>query len=280
MEVRQGVHDLGRVDPWQASLERSLARRGKLPCSIPSRIDQHVARPRTPDDRRRGRRRIDESSRLAHNSLGISTLALLLATAVSAFGGGTRASATASQASAIRHPLRAAFTTVAAHHAPNCGPVARSSGYVNPVAAAVVKRERIDQGVDYAGSGTLAAIGAARLTYVGTSETGWPGAFIEYQLLSGPDAGCFVYYAEGVDPATGLRPGETIRAGQPIARIIRGWPTGVELGWGAGTGTKTYAAMTGKWTATDDADSIPSDAGKSFSALIAGLGGPPGKLEG
>ena len=30
----------------------------------------------------------------------------------------------------------------------------------------------------------------------------------------------------------------------------------------------------------DDADSVPSPAGENFSALIAQLGGPPGRVEG
>jgi hypothetical protein len=135
-------------------------------------------------------------------------------------------------------------------------------------------------GVDYAGSGTLLAIGPARLTYVSTSETGWPGAFIEYRLLSGPDAGRYVYYAEGVIPAPRLHVGEAISAGQAIARIIPYYETGIELGWGAGANTKTYAEAARQWNATDDEGDIASRAGKSFSALIAALGGPPGKVEG
>jgi hypothetical protein len=152
--------------------------------------------------------------------------------------------------------------------------------YVNPLADAHVRPERIDQGVDYAGSGTLTAIGPARVTYVATSNTGWPGSFIEYQLLDGPDAGCYVYYAEGVNPAPGLRVGETVASGQPLASIISGWATGIELGWGAGTHTVTYAAKAHQWNATNDENSTASPAGKSFSALIASLGGPPGRVEG
>ena len=63
------------------------------------------------------------------------------------------------------------------------------NGYVNPLAGASVTPERIDQGVDYSGSGPLGAIGRARITYIATSNTGWPGAFIEYQPTDGPDAG-------------------------------------------------------------------------------------------
>jgi hypothetical protein len=143
-----------------------------------------------------------------------------------------------------------------------------------------VTPERIDMGVDYAGSGTLAAIGIAKVTYVATAANGWPGAFIEYRLLDGLDAGCYVYYAEGVTPAAGLRVGETVAAGQPVASIIRSWETGIEIGWGSGIGTGTYAEKNHQWSAASDADNAPSAAGKVFSALIASLGGPPGKVEG
>lgn len=152
-------------------------------------------------------------------------------------------------------------------------------GYANPLGGAVVKPERIDQGVDYAGSGPLTAIGTARLTYLATADTGWPGAFIEYQLLDGADAGCFVFYAEGVVPADGLYVGETLSPGQPVATIIPKYPTGIEIGWGGGTGTKAYANITGQWSAADDQDNVASAAGRSFSSLIATLGGPPGKVE-
>lgn len=164
--------------------------------------------------------------------------------------------------------------------APACHPASERGDYVNPLAGAHVKAERIDQGVDYAGSGTLTAIGGATVTYVATAETGWPGSFIEYRLLEGPDTGCYVYYAEGVTPAPGLRVGQKVAAGQPLVTIVPGWPTGIELGWGAGVSTATYAADTHQWTAASDQDSVASAAGKTFSALIASLGGPPGKSEG
>jgi hypothetical protein len=169
---------------------------------------------------------------------------------------------------------------LAARRAPSCQAAVGSSFYVNPLAGAQVKAERVDQGVDYAGTGTLAAIGAARITYVSTHGTGWPGAFLEYRLLDGVDAGCYVFYAEGVSPVDGLHVGQTVAAGQPIASIIPGWSTGIELGWGAGVSTVTYAAARHQWSHHSDADSIASPAGKSFSDLIANLGGPAGKVEG
>jgi hypothetical protein len=176
-------------------------------------------------------------------------------------------------------PLRVAVASRAGR-ARACPQVVSSTGYVNPLAGATVKPERIDQGVDYAGSGVVSAMGSARVMYVGTSGTGWPGAFVGYRLLSGPDAGCGVFYAEGVIPKPGLRVGRTVTAGQPIATIIPDYPTGIEIGWAAGRSTKTYAAAAGQWSPADDRDNVASPAGKSFSALIAALGGPPGKVEG
>lgn len=154
------------------------------------------------------------------------------------------------------------------------------TGYVNPLADTLVRPERIDQGVDYAGDGALVALGAARVTRVDTQNTGWPGTFIEYRLLTGSDTGCYVYYAEGVTPVPGLKVGARVSAGQVLARIIPHYPTGFEIGWGAGVGTKTYVGLNSQWSATDDQDSIASGPGRTFSALIGALGGPPGKDEG
>ncbi len=174
------------------------------------------------------------------------------------------------------HPV--ATTPPAANPPPP--PTVAAGHYVNPLAGARVTPERIDQGVDYAGSGPLGAIGDGKITYVGTSGTGWPGAFVEYQLTDGPDTGRYVYYAEGISPAPGLHVGQSVRAGQPIAEIIAGDSNGIEIGWGAGIGTESYAMQHGQWQGGDDADSVPSAAGKDFSALIAEIGGPPGKIEG
>jgi hypothetical protein len=255
------VRDLARADPWRESIERSRARREQS-----TRSPTPVAR-----------------------IWGVVAVALVVLASLAALGShGRRASATAAHAEASG----TAAASRRGRAASNCRPAGaigaprtcplpvNSSGYVDPLAGARVKPERVDMGVDYAGSGTLAAIGAARLTYVATSGTGWPGAFIEYQLLGGPDAGRYVYYAEGVIPAPRLRAGQTVAAGQPIASIIPHYESGIELGWGAGASTKTHAAAAGQWSATDDENDVASPAGKSFSGLIASLGGPPGKVEG
>lgn len=186
---------------------------------------------------------------------------------------------------AARRPLSAATRGAAPVGSresvlPSCRPSDDSHGYINPLARAAVAPRRIDQGVDYVGSGTLIAIGAARITYLGTVDTGWPGAFVEYQLLAGPEAGCWIYYAEGVTPVPGVYTGETVRAGQAIATIIPNSSSGIEIGWGAGNGTESYAAANGQWSETHEADDIPSASGLYFSSLIAALGGTPGLVEG
>jgi hypothetical protein len=256
--------DLDWSDPWRESLERSRARRGTKP---------------------ERRRRLP-----APGPRTVAAVALLAALIASALARGGASDSPAARADAPN--LAAASSGSGSPAGPHglggvrplasggCPQAAVPDGYVNPLRGAVVKPERIDQGVDYAGSGTLSAIGPARVTYLATADTGWPGAFLEYQLLGGADAGCFVFYAEGVTPVDGLYVGESLSAGQAIATIIPRYPTGIELGWGAGSGTKTYAKITGQWSASDDQDNVASPAGRSFSALIASLGGPPGKVEG
>jgi hypothetical protein len=179
-----------------------------------------------------------------------------------------------SQPVAAPHPVSTAKP--APKPAAPAPPPAASGHYVNPLANANLTPERVDQGVDYSGSGTLGAIGNGKVTYVGTSGTGWPGAFIEYQLTAGADAGRYVYYAESISPASGLHVGQTVRAGQPIASIHGG----IEIGWASGVGTQPAAQADGQWSGgDDDAHNKATADGKSFSALIAQLGGPPGKVE-
>ena len=269
------THDRATVDPWQESLERSLARRGR---------SRQGSTGREAGRRRRTRRSTEQ--RLRKRILTAKTVpALALAAAILASaltGGGPDASPPAARADAGRAATAQprAKPRLQAATWRRCPLAIAPTGYINPLASAIVNPERIGQGVDYAGVGKLVAIGAGRVTRLATDGSGWPGTFIQYQLSSGADAGCSVYYAEGVVPADGLRVGDAVSAGEPIATIIPSYPTGIELGWGAGVGTKAYAKVAGQWNPTDDEDNIASAAGQSFSALIAALGGPPGKVEG
>lgn len=291
------MRDPIRVDAWRESLERSRARRGKRPLSA---VERNELRPGS------DHARPEELARelpsywrlcwrvLAKRSMSMTMLAIgILATALVAAAMSSKShhrSLAVSATAARRHVARADVRSSAANpggstasgpaEPTTCRLTDRSDGYVNPLARADVVGERIDQGVDYAGSGALVAIGPARVTFLATTNTGWPGAFIEYQLLGGPDNGCYVYYAEGVTPAPGLHVGEGVPAGQTIAMIIPNSSSGIEIGWAAGHGTRSYAVEAGQWSAIHEANNIPSAPGLYFSALIASLGGPPGKVEG
>jgi hypothetical protein len=289
------VRDLAHAEPWLESRERSIARRGKGTRSSAVMYKPAPGRRVRTDDQLVQKSSADwlgsgpgtaRRSAIMLVSAGLTLLAAIAQTLLD--GGRARASAALTRANVPHatdgsqpgHSVDARFGAGLVTERHGCQRVVSPSVYVNPLAAASVIPERVDQGVDYAGSGTLIAVGSGRVSYVGTSNTGWPGAFIEYRLVDGPNRGCYVYYAEGVTPAPGLRVGVVVSAGERIATIIPHYPTGIELGWSAGAGTKTYAAKMGEWTADDDADSVPSAAGRSFSALIASLGGPPGKVEG
>jgi hypothetical protein len=294
------ARDLARVDAWQESLERSRTRRQR-PVGYPREPRRpRMRRTRAPDAR--PARELPSYWRLCLQAVARRRVMVVVAVALvaAALLAATRADApvrlrTWTAATARRtDPARAVAGSqpmdscrVAATVGAIVGretdtpkPGGALTGYVNPLARATVTSERIDQGVDYAGTGTLGAIGSARVTYIGMSDTGWPGVFIEYRLLEGPEEGCYVYYAEGVAPAAGLHVGQALRAGQAVATIIAYYATGIELGWGTGRATETYAAKLGEWNTTRDEDSIPTAAGESFSALIASLGGRPGKIEG
>jgi murein DD-endopeptidase MepM/ murein hydrolase activator NlpD len=218
---------------------------------------------------------------------GLVTLVLLATTPANT--GVSHGSAAATLVSS-RSSAQAAFMRASGAGAPRaavpaaggqgCPMSDRPSSYVNPLAHAAVTAKRIDQGVDYAGSGMLTAIGAARISFIATANTGWPGEFIDYQLLDGPDAGCYVFYAEGLTPAAGLHVGQIVRAGQPVAVLVPTASSGIEIGWASGRGAISYAAKAGQWSSAHESDDIPSAAGLYFSALIASLGGPPGKVEG
>jgi hypothetical protein len=152
---------------------------------------------------------------------------------------------------------------------------AAASGYVNPLANASVRAERIDQGVDYAGSGAVGALGPGVVTQVVPSGSGWEGGgFVEYKLTAGPYAGHYVFAAEGLTPTVSV--GQTLSPGQPIATIIPGSSTGIEMGFGAGVGQSAYASRYGGGYSEGQLTA----AGQAFSNLIASLGAPAGLTEG
>ncbi len=104
------------------------------------------------------------------------------------------------------------------------------SGYLNPLrAVSGLVLERIDEGVDFGGSGPVYALGDGVVTAAETGS-GWPGGgWITYQLTDGPDAGLVVYLAEDVTPA--VAPGQHVTPDTVVGTMFAG-ADGIETGWG------------------------------------------------
>jgi hypothetical protein len=91
---------------------------------------------------------------------------------------------------------------------------------------------RVDQGVDFTGSGPIVAIGDALV--LRTGAPGWPeGGGVLYELLNGPLKGEVIFVYEGVD-ATVL-PGQYVHAGDQIATFRPGGSIETGLADSAGT---------------------------------------------
>jgi hypothetical protein len=151
---------------------------------------------------------------------------------------------------------------------PNLDTPGLAQAYQYPISGSAKSNpERIDQGVDFGGQGTYNAIGDSKV--VGIQNSGWPGGpYMQMQLTSGPLKGQNYYVAEGIQPLAGV--GQTVKKGQPLARITGG-STGIETGWASKTvGLTLSHQLTGHGGGQEGA------AGKSFSTFLNKLGGPGG----
>lgn len=138
--------------------------------------------------------------------------------------------------------------------------------FSDPIGAGL-RQGRIDQGVDYLGSGPLYALGSG--TVVSTHNGGWPGlgAFIAIHLDDTSGESPYVYYAEDINPAVSV--GQRVNAGQLIGTATGG-STGIEVGWAnpPGTGQALAHALGGAG---------PTPQGQNFFDLVKSLGGIGGK---
>jgi cell wall-associated NlpC family hydrolase len=148
-----------------------------------------------------------------------------------------------------------------------------ASGYVNPFSQVKgLTPQRVDQGVDFDGSGPILAIGNAVIGETGGG--GWPGGpFMSYQLTDGQFAGNWVYVAENIHPT--VSQGQTVRQGQTIATMFNGG-TGIETGWAAagGTSTESQTAAAGGIGGGNLPASGATAIGMSFENFLVSLGVP------
>jgi murein DD-endopeptidase MepM/ murein hydrolase activator NlpD len=157
---------------------------------------------------------------------------------------------------------------------PSPGPPPSSSGgYANPLRAiTALVPERVDQGVDYAGFGSLYAIGNG--VVLNTVGSGWPGGtFIAYQLSDGPAAGLVVFAAEDIQPS--VQVGDRVTSNTVIGHMYAG-PYGIEMGWADGSRLPdTMARRYGQYNGSN-----PTAFGYNFSRLLQSVGAPGGILNG
>jgi hypothetical protein len=156
---------------------------------------------------------------------------------------------------------------------PPTPPVSSSAGYANPLRDIVaLTPERIDQGVDYAGFGSIYAIGNG--VVVNTVGSGWPGGtFIAYRLTNGPASGLVVYAAEDIEPS--VQVGDAVTSSTVIGHMYAG-PDGIETGWADGSRLPdTMARSAGQFNGSD-----ATAFGLNFSQLLQSVGAPGGVSSG
>ena len=149
---------------------------------------------------------------------------------------------------------------------------ATTGGYLNPLrSVSGLIPERIDQGVDFSGSGPVYALGAAVITSAAKGPTGWPGGgWITYQLTDGPGAGLMVYVAEDVTPA--VQVGQQVSPSTVIGYMVAG-PDGIETGWAQPTGLSAESQLP-EAGGISGLGPFPTRVGANFDELLQALGVP------
>ncbi len=144
-------------------------------------------------------------------------------------------------------------------------------GYLNPLrGVSGLIPERIDEGVDFGGSGPVYALGDAVITSAATNA-GWPGGgWITYQLTGGPDAGLMVYVAEDVTPA--VQAGQHVSPSTVIASMFAGGD-GIETGWAQPSGLSAESELPQAGGIGGNGP-FPTRIGVNFDELLQSLGVP------
>ncbi len=116
-----------------------------------------------------------------------------------------------------------------------CLPVhPQNKRYCNPYRAITnLVPERIDQGVDYGGSGSIYALGPGTIDlYENRNNSGWPGGtFLSYKLSDGPASGKVIFLAENIDLNPALKAGSFVFSGTVLGTLVNASPDS-ESGWG------------------------------------------------
>lgn len=136
--------------------------------------------------------------------------------------------------------------------------------------------ERIDEGVDYGGSGPVYAVGPGVLT-LSTRSSGWPdNNFIMYKLTAGPAAGKYIYFAEDCIPQLTVSKDPShptlVDSNTIICDMYNGQYT-IETGWGRSPGDLDLAAAHNVYV-----EGHATAYGINFSQFMVALGAPAGDI--
>jgi hypothetical protein len=149
--------------------------------------------------------------------------------------------------------------------------VAVAPVYFNPFRdVSALVPERIDQGVDFSGSGPVYAVGDGIVTNATAYSPGWGGGWITYQLTNGPDAGLMVYLAENVTPTVVV--GEHVTPSTVIGDMFEGGD-GIETGWAQASGLSAESQLA-EAGAIGGGGPFPTAIGVNFDQLLISLGAP------
>jgi hypothetical protein len=181
------------------------------------------------------------------------------AEATSAASGASHSAKPSAPRHARRHPAHH-------HHA--------SRVYNNPLRAINgLMAERIDQGVDFGGSGPIYALGNAVITNASGTDFGWPGGgWITYRLTSGPGTGLTVFVAEDVKPTVSV--GQQVTSNTVIANMFNGG-AGIETGWATADGS-TAESQLPEAGGISGGGPFPTKVGMNFEEMLQALGVPAG----
>jgi hypothetical protein len=150
--------------------------------------------------------------------------------------------------------------------------VAIAPVYHNPLRNVInLNPERIDQGVDFSGSGPVYALGDGVVTSGTGYNGGWPGGgWITYQLTDGPDEGLTVYVAEDITPT--VQAGEQVSPSTVIGDMFEGYD-GIEMGWAQPAGLSAESQLPEAGGIGGEGP-FPTEVGLNFDELLQVLGVP------
>jgi murein DD-endopeptidase MepM/ murein hydrolase activator NlpD len=131
--------------------------------------------------------------------------------------------------------------------------------YVSPFLNATTGR--IDQGVDFTGTGPIEAVGDAQILQTGAP--GWPeGGGVLYQLLDGSRAGQVIYVFEGIQAT--VHAGQRVSAGQQVGVFVPGGS--IEMGFADTSGAPL--------SHNEYTEGVETVWGRKMAAFLSSIGGP------